>query len=152
MEGGGLEHMVLSIAACAIAVLLGLSAFAAPGRSERSSPMFVLATPPEGTYFDFVVSILMENHGICDILTYCGGSAPFETQLANASGLATNYSPSPCGKSLADYLCLTGASTFGCTENPIRTRTPAPGSHGSRPTSWTASLTPGSRGRRTWRT
>jgi len=118
MEGGGLEHMVLSIAACAIAVLLGLSAFAVPGRSERSSPMFVLATPPGGTYFDFVVSILMENHGICDILTYCGGSAPFETQLANASGLATNYSPSPCGKSLADYLCLTGASTFGCTENP----------------------------------
>ena len=110
--------MVLSIAACAIAVLLGLSAFAVPGRSERSSPMFVLATPPGGTYFDFVVSILMENHGICDILTYCGGSAPFETQLANASGLATNYSPSPCGKSLADYLCLTGASTFGCTENP----------------------------------
>src|SRR5438132_353037 len=80
--------------------------------------MFVLTTPPEGTYFDFVVSILMENHGICDILTYCGGSAPFETQLANASGLATNYSPSPCGKSLLDYLCLTGASTFGCTENP----------------------------------
>jgi len=77
MEGGGLEHMVLSIAACAIAVLLGLSAFAVPGRSERSSPMFVLATPPGGTYFDFVVSILMENHGICDILTYCGGSAPF---------------------------------------------------------------------------
>src|SRR5438046_6852923 len=110
--------MVLSIAACAIAVLLGLSAFAVPGRSERSSPMFVLATPPGGTYFDFVVSILMENHGICDILTYCGGSAPFETGLANDSVLATNYGPSPCGKSLVDYLCLTGASTFGCTENP----------------------------------
>src|SRR5437870_5763323 len=118
MEGGGLEHMVLSFAACAIAVLVGLSAFAVSGRSERASPMFVLAAPTPGAYFDFVVSILMENHGICDILTYCGGSAPFETQLANASGLATNYSPGPCGKSLLDYLCLTGASTFGCTENP----------------------------------
>jgi len=110
--------MVISVAACAVAVLVGLSAFAVSGRSEHASPMFLLATPPGGTYFDFVVSILMENHGICDILTYCGGSAPFETQLANASGLATNYSPSPCGKSLLDYLCLTGASTFGCTENP----------------------------------
>src|SRR3989440_10570539 len=118
MEGGGLEPMVLSFAACAVAVLVGLSAFAVPGRSERASPMFVPATPSGGTYFDFVVSILMENHGICDILTYCGGSAPFETQLANASGLATNYSPGPCGKSLLDYLCLTGASTFGCAENP----------------------------------
>ena len=110
--------MVLSFAACAVAVLVGLSAFAVSGRSERASPMFVLAAPTPGAYFDFVVSILMENHGICDILTYCGGSAPFETQLANASGLATNYSPGPCGKSLLDYLCLTGASTFGCTENP----------------------------------
>src|SRR6266550_1309582 len=117
MEGGGLEHMVISFAACAVAVLVGLSAFAVSGRSERASPMFVLAAPTPGAYFDFVVSILMENHGICDILTYCGGSAPFETQLANASGLATNYSPGPCGKSLLDYLCLTGASTFGCTEN-----------------------------------
>src|SRR2546425_3309755 len=118
MEGGGLEHMVLSFAACVIAVLVGLSAFAVSGHSERASPMFVQAAQPPGTYFDYVVSILMENHGICDILTYCGGSAPFETQLANASGLATNYSPGPCGKSLPDYLCLTGASTFGCTENP----------------------------------
>src|SRR5436853_3576651 len=118
MEGGGLEHMVLSFAACAVAVLVGLSAFAVSGRSERASPMVVQAALPAGTYFDFVVSILMENHGICDILTYCGGSAPFETQLANASGLATNYSPGPCGKSLCDYLCLTGASSFGCTENP----------------------------------
>src|SRR5439155_20551174 len=98
MEGGGLEHMVLSIAACAIAVLLGLSAFSVPGRSEPSSPMFVLATPPGATYFDFVVIILMENHGICGILTYCGGSAPFGSQLANASGLAPSYGPTPGGK------------------------------------------------------
>src|SRR5439155_8292303 len=118
MEGGGLEHMVLSIAACAIAVLLGLSAFAVPGRSERSTPMFVLATPPEGTYFDYVVSILMENHAICDILTYCGGSAPLATQLANASALAPNYRPGPLGQSRLDYRCLPGAPTFGCTGNP----------------------------------
>src|SRR5439155_674508 len=63
MEGGGLEHMVLSFAACAVAVLVGLSAFAVSGRSERASPMFVLAAPTPGAYCDFVVSILMENHG-----------------------------------------------------------------------------------------
>src|SRR5439155_1306007 len=118
MEGGGLRPTVVSVAACAIALFLILTAFAVSYRSERASPVFLQAAPPAGTYFDFVVTILMENHGICDILTYCGGSAPFETQLANESGLATNYGPSPCGKSLVDYLCLTGASTFGCTENP----------------------------------
>src|SRR5437763_765268 len=118
MEGGGLRPTVVSVAACAIALFLILTAFAVSYRSERASPVFLQAAPPAGTYFDFVVTILMENHGICDILTYCGGSAPFETGLANESGLATNYGPSPCGKSLVDYLCLTGASTFGCTENP----------------------------------
>src|SRR5205814_8783213 len=118
MDGGGLRPTVVSVAACAIALFLILVAFAVSHRSERASPVFLQAAPPAGTYFNFVVTILMENHGICDILTYCGGSAPFETGLANESGLATNYGPSPCGKSLVDYLCLTGASTFGCTENP----------------------------------
>src|SRR5437660_10330797 len=118
MEGGGLRSNIVSVAASAIAMFLILTAFAVSYRSERASPVFLQAAPPAGTYFDFVVTVLMENHGICDILTYCGGSAPFETQLANESGLATNYGPSPCGKSLADYLCLTGASAFGCTENP----------------------------------
>src|SRR5438552_1218860 len=118
MEGGGLRSNIVSVAASAIAMVLILTAFAVSYRSERASPVFLQAAPPAGTYFDFVVAILMENHGICDILTYCGGNAPFETQLANESGLATNYGPSPCGKSLVDYLCLTGASTFGCTENP----------------------------------
>src|SRR5256884_741250 len=120
MEGGGLRSNMVSVAASAIAMFLILTAFAVSYHSERASPVFLQAAPPAGTYFDFVVTILMENHGICDILTYCGGSAPFETQLANESGLATNYGPSPCGKSLADYLCLTGASAFGCTENPNR--------------------------------
>src|SRR5256884_3184238 len=118
MEGGGLRSNIVSVAASAIAMFLILTAFAVSYRSERASPVFLQAAPPAGTYFDFVVTILMENHGICDILTYGGGSALFETQLANESGLATNYGPSPCGKSLADYLCLTGASAFGCTENP----------------------------------
>jgi len=116
MDGGGLQHIAMSVAACAIAVLLGLAALSGSGHSERVAPVFIQATPPAGTYFDYVVVIVMENHGICDILTYCGGIAPFATELANQSGLATQYTP--CGRSLLDYLCLTGASTFGCTGNP----------------------------------
>src|SRR5207244_12420028 len=96
MEGGGLEHMVLSFAACAVAVLVGLSAFAVSGRSERASPMFVLAAPTPGAYFDFVVSILMHNHGICGILTYFGGSAPLQTHLANASPRHPPYTATTC--------------------------------------------------------
>src|SRR5467141_3095023 len=116
MDGGGLQHVAMSVAACAIAVLLGLAALSGSGHSERVAPVFIQATRPAGTYFDYVVVIVMENHGICDILTYCGGIAPFATELANQSGLATKYTP--CGTSLPDYLCLTGASTFGCTVHP----------------------------------
>ena len=72
------------------------------------------ASAPNGAFFDYVVIILMENHAICDILTSCGGAGPYETSLANAYGLATEYVD--CTRpSLPNYLCLTGGSTFGCT-------------------------------------
>src|SRR5438046_10753722 len=118
MEGGGLRSNIVSVAASAIAMILILTAFAVSYRSERASPVFLQAAPPAGTYFDFVVTILMENHGICDILMYCGGSAPFETGLANESALGPNYGPSPCVKSLHDYLCLTDPPPLGCTGHP----------------------------------
>ncbi len=72
-----------------------------------------VASSSGGTYFDYVVVILMENHAICQILTTCGGAGPYETSLAQAYGLAKAYvdCSSP---SLPNYLCLSGASTFGC--------------------------------------
>src|SRR3989454_1103144 len=72
------------------------------------------ASAPNGAFFDYVVIILMENHAICDILTSCGGAGPYETSLANAYGLATEYVDCT-HPSLPNYLCLTGGSTFGCT-------------------------------------
>ncbi|TLZ44399.1 MAG: PKD domain-containing protein, partial [Methanobacteriota archaeon] len=73
--------------------------------------------PPTGQNFDYVVVILLENKGICDILTTCGGTAPYLTSLANDSGLATHYRDCT-SYSLPNYLCLTAASSFGCTADP----------------------------------
>src|SRR3989442_15074785 len=71
------------------------------------------STTSSGTYFDYVVIVVMENHAICDVLTSCGGTGPYMTTLANAHGLATKYVD--CNRpSLPNYLCLAGGQDFGC--------------------------------------
>ena len=77
---------------------------------------FPPASTPRGLHFDYLLTIVLENKGICDILTSCGGTAPYLTALANGSGLATNYEQCSV-PSLPNYLCLTAADTFGCTTN-----------------------------------
>ncbi len=71
-----------------------------------SAPV-VSTAPPTGANFDYVLTIVMENKAICDILTSCNGTAPYLTNLAAASGLATHYrgciSPS-LGKKLLSRL------------------------------------------------
>src|SRR2546425_2773938 len=71
------------------------------------------STTSSGTYFDYVLIVIMENHAICDVLTSCGGTGPYMTTLANAHGLAPKYVD--CNKpSLPNYLCLAGGQDFGC--------------------------------------
>src|SRR2546425_12146414 len=71
------------------------------------------STTSSGTYFDYVLIVIMENHAICDVLTSCGGTGPYMTTLANAHGLATKYVD--CNRpSLPNYLCLAGGQDFGC--------------------------------------
>src|SRR2546422_10619065 len=71
------------------------------------------STISSGTYFDYVLIIVMENHAICDILTSCGGTGTYMTTFANAHGLATKYVD--CNRpSLPNYLCLAGGQDFGC--------------------------------------
>jgi acid phosphatase len=60
------------------------------------------------------VIIVMENHNLCQILTSCGGSASYMTSLANAFGLARESHYCRVNPSLPNYLCLTGATDFGC--------------------------------------
>src|SRR5207247_9800658 len=50
-----------------------------------------ITSGPSGLFFDYVVTIVMENKGICEILTSCGGAAPYLTSLATDLGLATHF-------------------------------------------------------------
>src|SRR5207237_4114759 len=77
-----------------------------------------------GANFDHVVTILMENNGLCDILTTtlggCGGSGAgtYMTSLAGLYGLATHYT-AIAHPSEPNYLALTGGSTFEYTSDAI---------------------------------
>jgi len=47
--------------------------------------------PPASAPFDHIVTIMMENQGLCDVYTGCGGSAQYMSSLANANTLVTTW-------------------------------------------------------------
>jgi hypothetical protein len=80
---------------------------------------------PSGRYFDNVVTILMENVNICNIvgtlLSGCGASnlAPYMTSLAKNWSFAIHYT-GVRHPSMPNYLALLSGQTWGCTmdDNP----------------------------------
>src|SRR5437867_3660338 len=105
--------------------------------SEPARPLLVQIMPrapaSTGTNFDYLVIILMENHNLCDILTSCGGSATYMSNLADAWGLAQEDRYCNVNPSLPNYLCLTGGSDFGCSDYDG-----APNSNGCTSAAWAA--------------
>jgi acid phosphatase len=67
-----------------------------------------------GLYFDHLVLIVLEGLNICDVLTYCGGYAPYLTALSDAYGIADQDHFCNVHPGLPNYLCLTGGTDFGC--------------------------------------
>ena len=73
-----------------------------------------------GRWFDYVVVILLENHGINT--TYgnaCLGNCSFFNLLANTNGLAENYDKGGVPGSLGDYIAITsGDGSEHCNSSP----------------------------------
>src|SRR6058998_3051008 len=86
-----------------------------PGTLSLSpgGPVQDLAT--SGLNFDYLIIILMENHNICDIYTHCGGTGTYMTALADAYSIALQDDYCNVNPSLPNYLCLSGATDFGCS-------------------------------------
>jgi len=97
-------------------LLLSLVLFTASAQLTRTTPFptVVRRSAAAGAYFDYVLVILMENHNLCDILTSCGGAASYLSGFASSYGLATQDLYCSVHPSLPNYLCLSGASDFGC--------------------------------------
>ena len=80
-----------------------------------------------GAPFQYVVTILMENNGYCDVMTTCGGAGSYETSLAQSYSIAGRcQSDSSCSAggytaishpSQPNYVSLTGGDTFGISSD-----------------------------------
>src|SRR5438876_11630341 len=67
-----------------------------------------------GLNFDYLVTILMENHNLCEIYTHCGGTGTYMTSLADAYSISLQDNYCNVNPSLPNYLCLSGGTDFGC--------------------------------------
>src|SRR5215831_11553292 len=105
--------LLVAILVTAIIATPELSKFVAASQSPAA---------PNGQYFDHVVVIMMEDHGMQDI---CAGNPPpcsssngatYMAGLANNNAIGSHY----LGVnhfSQADYLAMIGGDTFGCGNN-----------------------------------
>ncbi|HYY91037.1 MAG TPA: PKD domain-containing protein [Candidatus Dormibacteraeota bacterium] len=105
----------------AILLIIGSGTFAIGQISSSYSAMAVpQASTASGVYFDHVVIVIMEDHGMQDI---CGDSPPPCLSTAGApylAGLANTYTIGSqylgvTHYSQADYLALLGATTDNCS-------------------------------------
>jgi hypothetical protein len=81
--------------------------------------------------FDYVIIILMENNGYCDVMTTCGGSGTYETSLAqNFSIIGNCQSDTSCSSggstavdhpSLPNYLALSSSLAGDCSNSGLTT-------------------------------
>src|SRR5213080_216879 len=110
-------HAGPPLLALGLALAMSVAALSASAHPARLVPAEAFPRNPaaSGTNFDYLVIILMENHNLCAILTSCGGSATYMSNLADAWGLAQDDHYCNVNPSLPNYLCLTGGSDFGCS-------------------------------------
>ncbi len=87
---------------------------------NRTLPQ-IQATTPANAPFDYLVTILMENHNIGSIIG--SNSTPYMNSLATTYGLATNYS-AVSHPSLPNYLAITSGSTSNVTNDCLPTQCP----------------------------
>jgi phosphatidylinositol-3-phosphatase len=106
---------VLPLIAFGLVMGPSLAAPSATGPSRPDIPRVQAA--PSGQYFDHLVLIVLEGLNICDVLTYCGGYAPYLTALSDAYAIADqDHYCKEVHPGLPNYLCLTGGTDFGCAD------------------------------------
>ena len=98
-------------------VLLG-SLLAAPlaASNHESHPTGNALAPLASAPFDHIVTILMENQGLCDVYVGCGGSAAYMSQFANQNVLVMTWGTTS-HPSEGNYISLIGGDNFGHTND-----------------------------------
>src|SRR2546425_11944227 len=98
-------------------VLLGslLAAPLAASNYQSHAPGPALASLASAP-FDHIVTILMENQGMCDVYVGCGGSATYMSQFANQNVLVMTWGTTS-HPSEGNYISLIGGDNFGQTND-----------------------------------
>jgi Phosphoesterase family len=98
-------------------VLLGslLTCLLAPS-NNRALTISLTLGPPASAPFDHIVTIMMENQGLCDVYTGCGGSATYMSQLADQNVLVMTWGTTS-HPSEGNYISLIGGDNFGHTND-----------------------------------
>src|SRR3989475_11499396 len=110
---------VLFLLASLLLSLLSTSILAGTSVSAVSAS----PTAASGTYFDHVVIIMMEDHGINNICArnpppcLSTNGDPYTAGLANSYGIGSHYT-GVSHFSQADYIALLGGDTYGCVSYP----------------------------------
>ncbi len=109
----------LSLPLLATLLLVSISAVGTLGVDAQT----IIATSISGAPFQYIVTVLMENNGYCEVMTTCGGLGPYETSLAQTYSIAGScQSDSSCSSggytaishpSEPNYVSLTGGDIFG---------------------------------------
>src|SRR5439155_25090533 len=84
-RGGAVAALSLLVLALVGASVLPLHTPGTPGLSHRA-PVRDMAT--SGLNFDYLVTIIMENHNLCEIYAHCGGTGVYMTALADAYSIS----------------------------------------------------------------
>ena len=136
-----LTRRLVVLLLCSIAILslvVGLQARQTNTALSLSSPpnaQVIQSASNTTSPFDYVVTVLMENNGYCDVMTTCGGGGTYQTTLAQQNGIAGNcQSNSACSTggytgtvhpSEGNYVALIGGDDHGFTSDcgycPART-------------------------------
>src|SRR5437660_8769454 len=97
-----------------IALALPATAFVA-SNYQSHTPKAIQASLANAP-FDHIVTVMLENHGLCSVYVGCGGSGTYESQLADQNVLVNtwgtiNHNSEP------NYIALLGAINDGSTSN-----------------------------------
>src|SRR6266566_1638299 len=115
-EGAGRVNTMMRAILVALLLLTVSLTASTPSWRMTPAPAVLTGSAAVGSYFDYVLVIIMENRNLCDILASCGATAaPYLSGLAGSYGVATKDFYCHANPSLPNYLCLSGGSDFGCT-------------------------------------
>jgi Phosphoesterase family/PKD domain len=97
-------------------MLSSMSATSPSAYNNQFRLQSTVLSPTANAPFDHIVTILMENQGLCDVYTGCGGSATYMSQLADQNVLVMTWGTTS-HPSEGNYISLIGGDNFGHTSD-----------------------------------